>query len=140
MMTNLELAQEIYFALEERQFDMDSAGFIAVIEAVLDKCNTAENDALQNLTARTTEALQSLTVISERRHEMVTDLQAENERLRLLVKRTIDAGSQLFSDPGLDKNWHWKGYLLELDQIVVAGREALKELGGVTPPLNQNQL
>lgn len=59
--------------------------------------------------------------------QRIATLQAENERLRLLVKRTIDAGSQLFSDPGLDKNWHWKGYLLELDRIVVAGREALKE-------------
>lgn len=36
-MTNLELAQEIYFALEEKQFDLEPAGFVATIESVLNK-------------------------------------------------------------------------------------------------------
>jgi hypothetical protein len=38
-MNNLELARQIYSALEKRQFDMDKAGFIAVIESTLNKVN-----------------------------------------------------------------------------------------------------
>ena len=54
-MTNIERAQEIYFALEERNFDLDPSEFRAVIEAALDdteqSVNTALLAALTNLLA-----------------------------------------------------------------------------------------
>ena len=56
----------------------------------------------------------------------IESLAKESYELKGLIRRVINVGNELFSDPELSPNWHWKDYLMDLDKLVVDCREALK--------------
>ncbi len=56
----------------------------------------------------------------------IKSLVSQRYQLQMLIRRVIKIGNELFGDPELSPNWHWKDYLMDLDKLVVDCREALK--------------
>jgi len=54
------------------------------------------------------------------------ELSMKVDKLETLILRVIKVGEDLFSDPELSSNWHWKDYLMDLDKLVVDCQEVLK--------------
>ena len=66
--------------------------------------------------------------LSEQRSELKALMQSlakESYELKGLIRRLVKIGNELFDDPELSPNWHWKDYLMDLDKLVVDCKEAL---------------
>jgi len=64
--------------------------------------------------------------LADSSNDAIQSLVKQRSELQALIQRVIKVGDDLFSDPELNPNWHWKDYLMELDKLVVDCREALK--------------
>jgi len=64
--------------------------------------------------------------LADSSNDAIQSLVKQRSKLQELIQRMVKVGEDLFSDPELSPNWHWKDYLIDLDKLVVDCREVLK--------------
>lgn len=80
-----------------------------------------ERESSWNQTAETTQRVGE--IVAHSLTDEVEKLRADNAAL---ARRVIQVSEQLFSDPDLSPNWHWKDYLMDLDKLAVDCRQVLE--------------